>query len=51
MPWRGDLQVTQEGETLGWSLPSRFNITILSIYNNYGYSAYTEVGWQLALAD
>lgn len=49
VPWKGDLHITREGEALGWNLPSDFNITIPSIYNKYGYNAYTEVGWQLAM--
>ena len=49
VPFDGVLEITEEAKELGWSLPEEFTICIPSIYNEFGYNAYTEVGWQLSM--
>ena len=51
VPFNGSLKTTIEGENhpILQGLPREFNLTIPSIYSKFGFNAYTEVGWQLAI--
>ena len=51
VPFNGSLKTTIEGEDhpILQGLPEEFNITIPSIYSEFGFNAYTQVGWQLAM--
>jgi len=49
VPWNGVLKLTPEAKDLGWNLPEEFTIEIPTLAETYGFKAYTEIGWQLAL--
>jgi hypothetical protein len=49
VPWDGRLRLTPEAKDLGWSLPDEFEVVMSTLLSRYGFKAYTEVGWQLAL--
>jgi len=49
VPWDGKLKLTPEAKDLGWDLPEEFEIEMPVLLSKYGFKAYTEVGWQLAL--
>jgi len=49
VPFNGSMGTTPEAADIGWTIPSEFNVTIPSLYNEFNVSAYTQVGWQLAL--
>jgi len=49
IPWDGALRLTQEAKNLGWDLPQEFTVEMPTLLEEYGFKAYTEVGWQLAL--
>ncbi len=50
IPFNGTLRVTKEGEghEVLSGLPTEFEVLIPSIYKEFGFKAYTQVGWQLA---
>jgi hypothetical protein len=48
-PWDGKIRFTLEARDLGWDLPEEFRIEMPTLLSKYGFNAYTEVGWQLAL--
>ena len=49
VPWNGTLRATVEARHVGWTIPEEFTITIPSVYNEFGFRAYTQVGWQLGM--
>ena len=49
VPWDGRLRLTPEAKDLGWGLPDEFEVVMPTLLSRYGFKAYTEVGWQLAL--
>ncbi|MHA1632078.1 MAG: hypothetical protein ACTSXC_04625 [Candidatus Freyarchaeota archaeon] len=49
VPFNGTMRLTDEAEYVGWDIPKEFTVTIPSVYNEFGFNAYTEVGWQLAM--
>ncbi|PUA33204.1 MAG: hypothetical protein B7O98_01855 [Zestosphaera tikiterensis] len=49
VPWDGVLKLTLEAGGLGWDLPQEFTVEMPTLAREYGFKAYTEVGWQLAL--
>jgi len=49
IPWDGVLRLTPEAKNLGWDLPQEFTVEMPTLLEEYGFKAYTEVGWQLAL--
>lgn len=51
IPFNGTLKVTFEGteHPILQGLPEEFTVECPSIYNQLGYKAYTQVGWQLAM--
>jgi hypothetical protein len=49
VPWDGSLKLTPEAEELGWDIPSEFAVEMPTLAGKYGFKAYTEVGWQLAI--
>lgn len=49
VPWNGTLRLTPEAKNLGWDLPQEFTVEMPTLLEEYGFKAYTEVGWQLAL--
>ena len=51
IPSNESLKITPEGEnhTILQGLPEEFDIIIPSIYAEFGFKAYTQVGWQLAM--
>jgi hypothetical protein len=49
VPFNGSMHLTPEGKTLKWDIPQNFTIQMPSIYNEFGFNAYTQVGWQLAM--
>ncbi len=49
VPWNGTLEPTPEAKELGWDLPQKIIVEVPSFAKRFGYRAYTEVGWQLAL--
>jgi hypothetical protein len=49
IPFDGYLKATPEATHVGWDIPSEFKIHIPSIYEEFGFQAYTQVGWQLAM--
>jgi hypothetical protein len=49
VPWDGKLKLTSEAKDLGWDLPEEFEVEMPVLLSKYGFKAYTEVGWQLAL--
>ena len=49
VPFNGSMEATSEAADIGWAIPSEFNVTIPSLYDEFNVSAYTQVGWQLAL--
>ncbi len=49
VPWNGTLEPTPQAKELGWDLPQRIVVEVPSFAKRFGYRAYTEVGWQLAL--
>ncbi|MDK6027923.1 hypothetical protein QPL79_00895 [Ignisphaera sp. 4213-co] len=48
VPWNGTLRTTPEARDLGWDIPEVFDVEIPVLLNEFGFKAYTEVGWQLA---
>lgn len=49
MPFNGTMRLTDEAKYVGWDIPEEFTVTIPSVYNEFGFNAYTQVGWQLAM--
>ena len=49
VPFNGTMKLTGEAEYVGWDLPDKFTVTVPSVYNEFGFNAYTQVGWQLAM--
>ncbi|RLF22329.1 MAG: hypothetical protein DRN15_06255 [Thermoprotei archaeon] len=49
VPFNGSMKITPEAKVLGWKLPEEFRIEIPGIHEKFKVSAYTHVGWQLAL--
>jgi len=49
VPWNGVLRLTPEAKDLGWDLPQEFTVEMPTLFKEYGFKAYTEVGWQLVL--
>lgn len=49
IPWNGVLRLTPEAKDLGWDLPQEFTVEMSTLLKEYGFRAYTEVGWQFAL--
>lgn len=49
VPFNGSMRLTPEAESLGWKVPKEFTIKIPTVYNEFGFNAYTQVGWQLAM--
>ena len=49
VPWDGRMRLTLEAKDLGWDLPEEFEVVMPTLLSRYGFKAYTEVGWQLAL--
>jgi len=49
VPFNSTFSLTPESKYVGWNIPSNFTIDIPSFYSQYGYKAYTEVGWQLGM--
>jgi len=49
VPFKGSMRLTPEAKDLGWNIPEEFIISIPSVYNEFGFNAYTQVGWQLVM--
>ncbi|MDI6814374.1 MAG: hypothetical protein QMD10_12710, partial [Desulfitobacteriaceae bacterium] len=49
VPWDGILRTTIEAKHVNWTIPDEFTITIPSVYNELGFRAYTQAGWQLGM--
>ena len=49
IPFNGSMKTTPEAKYIGWNIPEEFNILIPSAYNEFNVSAYTQIGWQLAM--
>lgn len=49
VPFNGTMRLTDEAQYVGWDIPEEFTVMIPSVYNEFGFNAYTQVGWQLAM--
>lgn len=49
VPWNGTLRVTAEAASLGWDVPEEVTVTIPEARSEFGFEAYTQVGWQLGM--
>lgn len=49
IPFSGSMQATPEAEYIDWNIPNNFEVQIPKVYNEFGFNAYTQVGWQLGM--